>query len=191
MATSPQSRRLLVSAGFAALGGTALAMSLAANIATLGDARATAADPLAGAPICHTPAATGLSKMMLRLAQTEVPRAEMSAASAAPDFADTEPPLWDGLGSVAFKITTANEARRPISIRACGWPTRSITARRSAPSARRRSSIPIAPCASGARRWCSVPTSICRCRKTRSRPPTPPRRRRRRLPARQARASRR
>ena len=109
MATSPQSRRLLVSAGFAALGGTALAMLLAANIATLGDARATTADPLAGAPICHTPAATGLPRMMFRLAQTEVPRAEMSAATAAPDFAGTEPPLWDGLGSVAFKITTANE----------------------------------------------------------------------------------
>ena len=33
--------------------------------------------------------------MMFRLVQTEVPRAEMSAASPAPAFADTEPPLWD------------------------------------------------------------------------------------------------
>jgi tetratricopeptide (TPR) repeat protein len=47
--------------------------------------------------------------MMLRLAQTEVPRAEMSAASPAPAFADTEPPLWSGLGSIAYKVTTANE----------------------------------------------------------------------------------
>ena len=47
--------------------------------------------------------------MMLRLAQTEVPRAEMSAATSAPAFADTEPPLWDGLGSITYKITTANE----------------------------------------------------------------------------------
>ena len=47
--------------------------------------------------------------MMLRLAQTEVPRAEMSAANAAPAFADTEPPLWAGLGSITYKITTANE----------------------------------------------------------------------------------
>src|SRR5438046_9263332 len=46
---------------------------------------------------------------MLRLAQTEVPRAEMSAATSAPAFADTEPPLWGGLGSIAYKITTANE----------------------------------------------------------------------------------
>ena len=47
--------------------------------------------------------------MMLRLAQTEVPRAEMSAAKPAPDFADTEPPLWGGLGSITYKITTAND----------------------------------------------------------------------------------
>jgi tetratricopeptide (TPR) repeat protein len=43
------------------------------------------------------------------LAQTEVPRAPMSAASAAPAFADTEPPLWPGLGAVTYKITTGNE----------------------------------------------------------------------------------
>ena len=47
--------------------------------------------------------------MMFRLAQTEVPRAEMSAANLAPAFADSEPPLWDGLGSITYKITTANE----------------------------------------------------------------------------------
>src|SRR5262249_12430513 len=58
-------------------------------------------------PVCHTPAA--MPKMMLRLAQTEVPRAEMSAASSATPFADTEPPLWSGLGSVTYKITTAND----------------------------------------------------------------------------------
>jgi len=46
---------------------------------------------------------------MLRLAQTEVPRAEMSAANTAPAFADTEPPLWTGLGSVTYKISTTNE----------------------------------------------------------------------------------
>ena len=33
----------------------------------------------------------------------------MSAASSASAFADTEPPLWDGLGSITYKITTANE----------------------------------------------------------------------------------
>jgi tetratricopeptide (TPR) repeat protein len=60
-------------------------------------------------PICHTPVTKGLPGMMLRLAQTEVPRAEMSAANTAPAFADTEPPLWTGLGSVTYKVSTTNE----------------------------------------------------------------------------------
>jgi tetratricopeptide (TPR) repeat protein len=114
MATFTRSQSLLVSAGAAALGGAALATLLAGNIVTLAGAGATAVDtspPLVGPdfPVCHTPAATGLPNMMLRLAQTEVPRAEMSAAGSAPAFAETEPPLWTGLGSITYKITTANE----------------------------------------------------------------------------------
>jgi tetratricopeptide (TPR) repeat protein len=114
MATFTRSQRLLVSAGAAALGGTALATLLVGNIVTLAGAGPTAVDissPLVGAdlPICHTPATTALPNMMLRLAQTEVPRAEMSAASSAPAFAESEPPLWPGLGSITYKITTANE----------------------------------------------------------------------------------
>lgn len=114
MATFTRSQRVLVSAGAAALGGAALVTLLAGNIVTLAGARATAVDispPFFGPdfPVCHTPAATDLPNMMLRLAQTEVPRAEISAASSAPAFAETEPPLWAGLGSIAYKITTANE----------------------------------------------------------------------------------
>ena len=89
------------------------------------------------------------------------------------------------------RLRPRTSARRPTSIRACVSPMRSTTTRRSAPSAWRRNSIPTAPCVFGARHWCSVPTSIFRCRRTPSRPPTPPRRRPRRSPARQARASRR
>src|SRR5262245_55776237 len=113
MQTFTRSRRLLVSAGAAALsGGTAL-LVLAGNIFTFADA-ATGVDISAqfigpDFPVCHAPAAAGLPKVMLRIAQTEVPRAEMSAASSAPAFADIEPPLWDGLGSVTFKITTTND----------------------------------------------------------------------------------
>ena len=45
---------------------------------------------------------------MLRYAQqTEVSK-EAQAAKPTPEFADSEPPLWDGLGSVTYKITTAN-----------------------------------------------------------------------------------
>jgi tetratricopeptide (TPR) repeat protein len=110
MATSKLTQKLFVSAGVAALAGTALATLLASNIVTLAEADSAAADrlrPLSGAdtPICHT----GQASIMLRLAQTEVPRAEMSAASNTPAFADTEPPLWSGLGSITYKITTANE----------------------------------------------------------------------------------
>jgi tetratricopeptide (TPR) repeat protein len=87
---------------------------LAGNFLIIADASATDADisPALGGvdfPICHTPAASGLTNVMLRLAQTEVPRAEMSAARPTPAFADTEPPIWAGLGSVTYKITTANE----------------------------------------------------------------------------------
>jgi tetratricopeptide (TPR) repeat protein len=114
MAIFTRSQSLLVSAATAALGGAALATLLAGNIVTRAGAGATTADTspsLAGAdfPLCHTPAATGTPNVMLRLAQTEVPRAEMSAASSAPAFAETEPPLWTGIGSVTYKITTANE----------------------------------------------------------------------------------
>ena len=111
MATFMRPQRLLVSAGVAALGGAATATLLAGSIFTLADARATAVDisaSLAGS-ICHTPAATGAPNMMLRLTQTEVPRAAMSAANSAPAFAETEPPLWAGLGSITYKITTGNE----------------------------------------------------------------------------------
>ena len=65
----------------------------------------------ANVPICHGPASAGATRAMMHLAQarTEVPPAEMQAAVPAPAFADTEPPLWEGLGAVTFKITTANE----------------------------------------------------------------------------------
>jgi len=114
MAISTQSRKVFVSAGVAVFAGTALATLLAGNIVTLADADSAAADtlqPLTGAdiPICHTAAASSQPGIMLRLAQTEVPRAEMSAASSASTFADTEPPLWTGLGSITYKITTASK----------------------------------------------------------------------------------
>ena len=112
MATSTHSRSLFASAGAAALAGTALAVLIASNIVTLSVWNAGAEAALAvtdlDAPICGTAVASG-PPLMLRFAQTEVPRAEMSAASAAPAFADTEPPLWSGLGSITWKITTANE----------------------------------------------------------------------------------
>jgi tetratricopeptide (TPR) repeat protein len=113
MATFTRSQKLLVSTAAAALGGATLLTVLVGNFITA-DASAAGADvsPAFGVvdfPICHTPAASGLPNLMLRLAQTEVPRAEMSAARPTPAFADTEPPMWADLGSITYKITTANE----------------------------------------------------------------------------------
>src|SRR4029434_1989028 len=114
MTTFIRSQKLLVYAGIAALGGAALLILSVGNIFAPAGAGATAVDvslPFVRAefPVCHTPATSGVPNLMLRLAQTEVPRAEMSAASSVVGFADTEPPLWDGLGSVTYKITTTNE----------------------------------------------------------------------------------
>src|SRR5262245_3938038 len=61
-------------------------------------------------PICHTPAAAARANSLLCLAQarTEVPAAEMKPAMPAPAFAESDPPLWDGLGSVTYKISTSS-----------------------------------------------------------------------------------
>ena len=114
MATFTRSQKLLVSAGVGAFGGAAALILLAGNIVTIAGAGATAVDasfPLSDQdfPVCATTAATSAPNMFLRLAQTEVPRAEMSVATSAPAFADTEPPLWPDLGSITYKIATANE----------------------------------------------------------------------------------
>ena len=65
----------------------------------------------ADVPICHAPASSGISRVMLHLAQThtEVPQAEMQAASPVAAFAGTDPPLWEGLGGVTYRIATTNE----------------------------------------------------------------------------------
>lgn len=109
MATSERSQSLLVRAGAAALGGVALAALLAGSGLLLMDTRAVTAGGLPDdIPICGAPAA-GKPGIMPRLAATEVPRAEMSAANPAAAFADSEPPLWDGLGAVSYKVTTTSE----------------------------------------------------------------------------------
>lgn len=63
----------------------------------------------ADVPICRGAAFHGAPSMMrLAQARTEVPQAEMQAAAPGADFADTDPPLWKGLGDVTYKITTSN-----------------------------------------------------------------------------------
>jgi tetratricopeptide (TPR) repeat protein len=77
-------------------------------------ASATVASPLMRSdfPLCHTPATANTTTAVIRLAatRTEVPQTEIKAATPAPDFAGIDPPLWDGLGSVTYKITTSSAA---------------------------------------------------------------------------------
>src|SRR5262245_46781794 len=78
--------------------------------ALMGAATVAPASSSSDFPICHTPAAAERTNTVLRLAQarTEVPPTEMKAAVPAPAFADSDPPLWDGLRSVTYKISTSS-----------------------------------------------------------------------------------
>jgi len=74
---------------------------------------ASAQAPPAGIPFCHSSANTAAGVgAMIRLAasRTEVPNAEIQATAPNPAFADIEPPLWDGLGALSYKITTRSPA---------------------------------------------------------------------------------
>jgi tetratricopeptide (TPR) repeat protein len=61
------------------------------------------------AALCHAPSVFAARNSFIRLAAagTEVPPAEIQAIMPAPAFADSEPPIWEGLGPVSYKITTA------------------------------------------------------------------------------------
>jgi tetratricopeptide (TPR) repeat protein len=103
----------LLAASTAALGGMRVLASFALDGGVLeppllAAARAAPAD--AAVALCHTPASAAATRDMIRLAasQTEVQPAEIKAATPAPAFAGKEPPLWEGLGMVAYKITTSN-----------------------------------------------------------------------------------
>src|SRR5262249_17971092 len=77
-----------------------------------GDAFDSAAPARRGMPFCHSAlgAATAYAHIMMRVAASgrEVPKGEIQAATSSADFADSDPPLWDGLGSVTYKISTAS-----------------------------------------------------------------------------------
>ena len=75
--------------------------------------------------------------------------------------------LWEGLGQLSYPITTDSEMAQDTSTRDCAWPTRSTMRRRTGRSRRRRLD-PAAPCASGARRSCSAPTSTRRWNRRRA-----------------------
>ncbi|MGZ3327332.1 MAG: hypothetical protein ACXU85_09230, partial [Xanthobacteraceae bacterium] len=116
---------LLATTAGACAGGLALLalggerVSEAASFAPAGAATAIAL-PSAGWDVgghfvlCQSPttAVAPMTRGMFRLVatQTEVPQARSNAASPALAFADSDPPLWDGLGSLSYKVTTASPA---------------------------------------------------------------------------------
>src|SRR5262249_55195115 len=53
-----------------------------------------------------------VTRSMIRVAaaQTEAPQAKTNAASPALAFADSDPLVWNGLGSLSYKVTTSNAA---------------------------------------------------------------------------------
>ena len=114
MAKSIPARRPLLAA-CAVLGGAGLLAFIIADqriaaSAGLASAGAAPAEVDPHSALCHSPASTRGTIGMIRLAaqQTEVPQAEMKAASPALAFADTDPPQWEGLGAVTYKVTTSN-----------------------------------------------------------------------------------
>jgi tetratricopeptide (TPR) repeat protein len=102
-------RPSMASVGTAAIGG---AVGLAAILVGIEATRGAATPPDApvaaaidaGFPICHTAG----RPLVLAAAKTEVPGAELRAATPAPEFADRPPPLYDGLGALSYGITTAS-----------------------------------------------------------------------------------
>jgi tetratricopeptide (TPR) repeat protein len=108
-------------ATFAPLFASSNGLNSAFEVAGLDSAGATEASvaPAANSsdfPVCHG-SAFGAASTAMRLAQarTEVPKTEMQAATPsaqnpASEFADTDPPLWEGLGSISYTVTTSNPA---------------------------------------------------------------------------------
>src|SRR5215470_10657972 len=94
-------------------------------------------------PICHTPAAAERTNTVLRLAQTrtEVPPTEMKAAVPTPAFADSDPPLWAGLGFVTYKISTSSAEAQAYFDQGLRLAYAFILAEAHPPSGRRRSPI--------------------------------------------------
>ena len=140
--------------------------------ALMGAARATVAPASSSSdfPICHTPAAAERTNTVLRLAQTrtEVPPTEMKAAVPAPTFADSDPPLWDGLGSVTYKISTSSAEAQAYFDQGLrlAYAFNHGEAQRAFRKAQKLDPS-CAMCFWG-RRWYSAPTSIFPCRKMRS-----------------------
>ena len=137
---------------------SSLAFSAGNRVYTGASAEAGAIPPavdafdFASGAMCYSPNMAG---RMIQLAQTEVsPMARQATQDPAAAFENAEPPLWSTLGTVAYKISTANPEAQKYFDQGLRLAYAFNHAEAGAPSARRRSSIPNARCAPGARRWC-------------------------------------
>src|SRR5215470_10179967 len=101
---------LLIANGERILEGARLASANAAPTSTMPASEWNDLDFL----LCHTPtkAVGAVTRSMIRVAaaQTEAPQPKTNAASPALAFADSDPPVWDGLGSLSYKVTTSSAA---------------------------------------------------------------------------------
>ncbi len=110
----------LLSTGAAILGGAGLfTFAIARNAEPTAQAQTTAPSAAQALPsgfdlaIRRSPAPARGNAGLLRLAQAEMSPGALPAVTPAPAFADSDPPLWEGLGSISYTITTSNaEAQR-------------------------------------------------------------------------------
>ena len=107
--------------------------------------------------LCRTQSGIGAvmtsGKVRVAATQTEAPQATSNAALPALGFADSDPPISVGLGSLSYKISTANPQAQKYFDQGLRLTYAFNHAEARVPSARRRGSTPIARCAPGARRW--------------------------------------
>src|SRR5262245_51361560 len=107
--TAKSLRLALLSSAMASLGGATLlaTYSLGREPPAVLDAADATAFPICSSLRAADPGLRFPVVPMLRYAQTEVSK-EAQAAKPAPEFVNSDPPLWDGLSSVTYKVTTAN-----------------------------------------------------------------------------------
>ena len=114
MTKSSLLRLSLLSGCAAILGGAGLfTFAAARNIEperltqTAAPAAATLSDVF-DAAICRSPRPSRGMAGLLRFAQVEMSPGTLPAVTPAPEFANSDPPLWDGLGTIDYKITTTS-----------------------------------------------------------------------------------